>query len=84
MVSVVGRGFNVIAVVIMQCMLIHTVLPALTAISSLFYHLIFSLHRWRSMKVAALIFCTHTHPCNIDLNINNIVVLWFTFVVILV
>ena len=27
------------------------------------------------MKVAALIFLTHTHPCNIDMNINNIVVL---------
>ena len=37
-----------------------TVLPALRAISSLFYHLIFSLHRWRSMKVAALIF-VHIH-----------------------
>ena len=36
------------------------------------------------MKVAALIFCTHTHPCNVDMNIKNIVVLWFTFVVILV
>ena len=36
------------------------------------------------MKVAALIFCTHTHPCNIDMNINNVEVLWFTFVVILV
>ena len=37
------------------------------------------------MKVAALIFCTHTHPCNIDMNIKlYFVVLWFTFVVILV
>ena len=49
---------------------IYTVLPALRPISSLFYHLIFSLHRWRSMKVAALIFCTHTHPCNINMNIK--------------
>ena len=50
--------------------LVNTVLPALRAIRSLFYHLIFSLHRWRSMKVAALFFCTHTHPCNIDMNIK--------------
>ena len=53
---------------------IATVLPALRAIRSLFYHLIFSLHRWRSMKVAALFFCTHTHPCNIDMNIK--IILW--------
>ena len=51
-------------------LLAHTVLPALRAISSLLYHLIFSLHRWRTMKVAALIFCTHTHLCNIDMNIK--------------
>ena len=47
-----------------------TVLPALRAIKSLFYHLTFSLHRWRSMKVAALFFCTHTHPCNNNMNIK--------------
>ena len=53
-----------------QVACVYTVLPALRAIRSLFYHLIFSLHRWRSMKVAALFFCTHTHPCNIDMNIK--------------
>ena len=55
---------------VIEMMYTCTVLPALRVISSLILSSNYSLHRWRSMKVAARIFCTHTHPCNIDMNIK--------------